>query len=288
MIKFDYRNVKAEIIGEENGLDVVKEFKQREMEEYYPFMAIDGTYFKVRENHRVISKVMLIAHATNDQGIRNIIGLEIYDRESKETWTDFLQSLKKRGLKGVWMVTSDAHEGIQYAISRVLPGVSWQRCQFHFSKNISDKAPKRYQTGIRTELHEMFNSRTVEEARKIRDKIIEDYKDVASKAMECLDEGFEDSMTVMILPYYLRKYYRTSNQVERINREMKRRSKAIGVFPNTDSLLRLIGSLLIELNDNMQSKKVIFKYEKYESLVSSDIPDRFRAIAEEQKQMRAA
>jgi transposase-like protein len=106
--------------------------------------------------------------------------------------------------------------------------------------------------------------------------------------MECLDEGFEDSMTAMMLPYHLRKYYRTSNQVERINKEMKKRSKAIGVFPNTDSLLRMMGSLLIELNDSLQLKKIIFKRETYEELINSEIPDKLRAIAEEQKQIRAA
>lgn len=269
-------------------LDIVNDFKQRPLEECYPFMTVDGTYFKVRENHRVISKAMMIAYATNDQGIRNIIGLEVYDKESKDTWTNFLQSLKKRGLKGVMVITSDAHEGIQYAISRIFPEVSWQRCQFHFSRNISDKAPQKYQTGIRIELNEMFNCRTIEEARKVRDRIIDDYKDKAPEAMECLDEGFEDSMTIMVLPYHLRKYYRTSNQVERINREMKRRSKSIGVFSNTDSLLRMMGSLLIELNDNLQLKKIIFKPENYESLLRSDIPEKLRAIAEEQKLMRAA
>lgn len=134
----------------------------------------------------------------------------------------------------------------------------------------------------------MFNCRTIEEARKVRDRIIDDYKDKAPEAMECLDEGFEDSMTIMVLPYHLRKYYRTSNQVERINKEMKRRSKSIGVFSNTDSLLRMMGSLLIELNDNMQLKKIIFKPENYESLLKSDILEKLRAIAEEQKLMRAA
>ena len=134
----------------------------------------------------------------------------------------------------------------------------------------------------------MFNCRTIEEARKIRNRIVDDYKDKASEATECLDEGFEDSMTAMMLPYHLRKYYRTSNQVERINKEMKRRSKAIGVFPNADSLLRMMGSLLIELNDSLQLKKIIFKRETYEELINSEIPDKLRVIAEEQKQIRAA
>ena len=105
------------------------------------------------------------------------------------------------------MITSDAHEGIIDAIRKQFPDVSWQRCQFHFSRNITQKAPPKYQKGLATELQEMFNCKTIEEARRMRDAIIEDYKDVADNAMRCLDEGFEDAMTVMVLPKFLHKYY---------------------------------------------------------------------------------
>jgi putative transposase len=140
---------------------------------------VDATYFKVRVNHRIISRAFMIAYGTNQEGHREILGFGVYDNESKPTWNAFLQSLKDRGLKGLLMITSDAHEGIQDAISKVFPNVPWQRCQFHFSKNISEKAPRKYQAGIRADLQEMWNCEDVVKARKKRDSIIADYKDVA-------------------------------------------------------------------------------------------------------------
>jgi putative transposase len=125
----------------------VREFRERPLTGNYPFLTVDATYFKVRVNHRIISRAFMIAYGTNQEGHREILGFGVYDNESKPTWNAFLQSLKDRGLKGLLMITSDAHEGIQDAISKVFPNVPWQRCQFHFSKNISEKAPRKYQAG---------------------------------------------------------------------------------------------------------------------------------------------
>ena len=130
----------------------VKEFQTRPLEGDYPFLTVDATYFKVRENSRIIAKAFMIAYGTNAEGHREILGFGVYANESSATWTDFLLSLKKRGLTGLLMITSDAHEGILNAIGKVFPTVPWQRCQFHFSRNITDKAPKKYQTGLRAEL----------------------------------------------------------------------------------------------------------------------------------------
>jgi len=266
----------------------VKEFRNRPLTENYPFLTVDATYFKVRENHRIVSKAFMIALATNDQGHREVIGFGVYHNESKDTWNDFLNGLKKRGLKGLLMITSDAHEGIRNAMNKVFPNVPWQRCQFHFSKNIADKAPKKYQAGIRAELNEMFNCQSLEDARKVRDRILDDYRDVAESAMSCLEEGFESAMTIMALPKHLRRYYRTSNHIERLNKELKRRSKVIGIFPNEDSLLRLMGSVLIEQNDLLQAKKAIFSPRTYAELVQSEVPGVLVKIAGEQRLLNAA
>ena len=266
----------------------VKEFRNRPLTENYPFLTVDATYFKVRENHRIVSKAFMIALATNDQGHREIIGFGVYHNESKDTWNDFLNGLKKRGLKGLLMITSDAHEGIRDAMNKVFPNVPWQRCQFHFSKNIADKAPKKYQAGIRAELNEMFNCQSLEDARNVRDRILDDYRDVAESAMNCLEEGFESAMTIMALPKHLRRYYRTSNHIERLNKELKRRSKVIGIFPNEDSLLRLMGSVLIEQNDLLQVKKAIFSPKTYTELVQSEVPGTLVKIAGEQRLLQAA
>lgn len=266
----------------------VIEFRERPLTGKYPFLTIDATYFKVRENSRVISKALMIAYATNSEGHREIIGFGAYRNESKETWNVFLKALKSRGLTGVRMITSDAHEGIIDAISKQFPDVPWQRCQFHFSRNITQKTPAKYQKGLASEIQEMFNCQTIEAARKRRDEIITDYKDVAEEAMNCLEEGFEAAMTVMVLPSYLRKYFRTSNQIERLNKELKRRSKVIGVFPNEDSLIRLIGAVLMERNEDIASKRCIFKAGTLHELMASDLPVKLIKIAREQRQLLAA
>ena len=266
----------------------VKEFQTRPLEGDYPFLTVDATYFKVRENSRIISKAFMIAYGTNTEGHREILGFGVYANESSATWTDFLLSLKKRGLTGLLMITSDAHEGILNAIGKVFPTVPWQRCQFHFSRNITNKAPKKYHTGLRAELQELFNCKTIAEACKVRDRIIEDYRDVAESAVTCLDEGFESAMTVMLLPAWLRRFYRTSNQIERLNKELKRRSKVIGVFPNEDSVLRLMGSVLMERHDAMLGGRAVFSKDSLSALLKSDIPAKLIVIAEEQRQLRAA
>ena len=266
----------------------VKKFRERTLSGDYPFLTVDATYFKVRENSRVISKAFMIAYATNTDGRREIIGFGIYKNESKDTWNEFLKSLKARGLKGVRMITSDAHEGIINAISKQFPGVPWQRCQFHFSRNITQKTPAKYQKGLASELQEMFNSKTIEDARKRRDAIIGDYNDIAEEAMNCLDEGFEDAMTVMTLPSYLHKYFRTSNQIERLNKELKRRSKVIGVFPNEDSLMRLMGSVLMERNEAIALNRSLFKAATYAKFMTADLQSKLVEIAEEQQMQLAA
>ena len=266
----------------------VHEFRERPLDGEYPFLTVDATYFKVRENSRIISKAFMIAYGTNSQGHREILGFGVYQNESSTTWTDFLMGLKKRGLTGLLMITSDAHEGILNAIGKVFPTVPWQRCQFHFIRNIADKAPKKYQAGLRAELQEMFNCKSIAEARRIRDRIVEEYRDVAEAAMTCLDQGFESSMTVMLLPVGLQKYYRTSNHIERLNKELKRRSKVIGVFPNESSVLRLIGSVLIELHDAMLTGKAVFSRDSLAALMKSEVPAKLIDIAEGQQRLRAA
>ena len=131
----------------------VEAFRSRPIEGNDPFLTVDAAYFKVRENGRVVSKALMIAYGTNDDGKREILGFSAYRNESRETWKDdFLTGLKKRGLCGLMMITSDAHDGIINAFREVFPDVPWQRCQFHFSKNIAGKAPKKVQAGLRAEL----------------------------------------------------------------------------------------------------------------------------------------
>lgn len=237
---------------------IVKEFSTRRIEQDYLFVMMDGTYLKVRENHKIVSKALLVAIGLTSSGCKEIIGFSLVDAETKETWTDFLHSLKDRGLHGVRMFTSDAHEGILCALQEVFPDTAWQRCQAHLTRNVVDGAPKRLREGLRSELTEMFNCETIEEARCRRDEIIADYSADAPKAMERLDAGFDDAMTVMELPQQMRRCTRTSNYIERLNREIKRRAKVIGIFPNASSAERLIGMLLIEENDRWALKSKLY------------------------------
>ena len=270
------------------GLDkAVHSFKTRPLEGDYKFIYVDVTYFKVRGEHRIGYKAMMVALAITDRGGREIIGFDIYDNESKETWKLFLESLKERGLKDPKMITSDAHDGIIYAISKIFPNTPWQRCQTHFSRNVLSHAPGKFQKAIHAALLDMYHSATIEEARKKCDSIIDEYADVAPKAMECLDNGFEDVMAIMVLPEPFRKYIRTTNHLERLNKELKRRSNVIGVFPNEASLNRIIGSVLIELNDAYMVERRIQLSQKQMELLDKCTSELIMLAKEQQKLLAA-
>lgn len=231
--------------------EIVCGFRDRPIEKYYPFLITDATYFKVRSQHRVTSKAFMIAIGITEEGIKEVVGFGVYDNESHNTWSSFYESLKKRGMLSPKMIVSDAHKGEKTAIGKVYPDSPWQRCQVHLRKNITEHIQKKYVAGIGSELTEMFNAKTLEEARKIRDQIICDYEDVAPEAMEILDEGFDDAMTVMELPHQMRSVLRSTNHLERLNGMLKARSKIIKIFPNEESVNRLMGAVLMEIHDKM-------------------------------------
>lgn len=268
--------------------EVVNQFKNRPLTTPYMFVITDAKYFKVRENHSIVSKAFMVAMGITSDGRREIIGFDTYETESEPTWIQFLTSLKDRGLTDLNMITSDAHSGLIAALKRVYPEVPWQRCQYHFLKNILREAPKKEQAGLQTELRDMFTAKTMKEARKLRDEIINDYKDVAPKAMEILDNGFEDAMTVMLLPNGMRTPLRTTNYMERENGELERRSAVIRIFPNVASLNRLMGAVLIDRHDLMSTRNALFTKERCIAAIN-EIKPRLIQIAQEQvKLLRAA
>lgn len=258
-------------------------FRTRSLEDLaVPFLMVDATYFKARENHRIVSKAFMVAIAITSAGGRQIVGFDVFDTEDTYSWQTFFKDLKSRGLKGVRMVISDAHKAILNAIVHTYPDAAWQRCQVHFVRNILNDTPPRFQEGLKLELRKMFNARTIEEARTLRDGIIDDYSPVAAKAMQVLDHGFEDAMTVMQLPEYLRTKLRSSNMIERLNREFKRRSDVIQVFPNPESILRLMGAVAIEQSDQMSTKQRMFSEKSFAAIQSTVLP-KLRAIASTQR-----
>lgn len=239
----------------------IEEFRNQKLTCGFPFVFVDATYFKVREDHKVISKAMMIAIGINEFGKRELIDFEAYQNESNETWTLFFERLKHRGLKGVRMITSDAYKGILYAMHKKFPGIPWQRCHYHFTKNIVELAPKYLQEGLRCELRTMFTAEDLDSATKKMNQIAQDYRDVAEEAVRCLENGFLDAMTNLIAPKQVRKYIRTSNPLERLNRELKRRSNVIGIFPNVTSLIRLMGAVLITEHDKWNNTKTRYFYQ---------------------------
>lgn len=264
--------------------DEVKTFKNRILDyEEYPYLMIDATYFKARESHRVISKAMMVAIGITEDGRKEIIGIDVYDDESNQTWMEFLMSLKKRGLKPPIMITSDAHMAIRHAITKVFPESAWQRCQFHFIKNILDAAPKTQRAGLEMEIRDIFNSKKIEDARKRFKEVVNDYRDVAINAIEILENGFEDALTVYNLPNEMRIALRTSNCIERFNGELKRRSNVIRIFPNKESILRLMGSVAIDYNNALLTKRMMF-YKKTSEKITVEVKTKMQSIAVTQRQ----
>jgi len=262
-------------------LDIpVKQFKNRLLPEKYPFILADAIYIKVREDHRIRSKALFVAVGINTSGHREIIGFDIFDAERTNHWKVFFEGLKSRGLRGVDIVTSDAHKSLVEAVKECFPEASWQRCQVHFVRNILDKCPKKYVSGLTSELRDMFRASTIEEARRLRTSIYEEYVDVAGEAMELLDEGFEDSMTIMALPAKYRMTLRTSNIVERENREIRRREKVIQIFPNAESALRLLGAILLDDHNDWSKMQRLFDM--------TDYYDKFTEIQKKLKSNTAA
>lgn len=246
-----------------------------------PFLMIDATYFKARENHKIVSKAFLVALAIKSDGAREIVGFDVFDGEDTYSWQTFLSDLKKRGLASVKMIISDAHKAIRKSIAKVYPEAAWQRCQVHLTRNILEVAPKSYRKGLATELCEMFNAETYNAALKRKEEIVTDYSDVAARAMGILEDGFEDAMTVMVLPKYIRRNLRTSNLIERLNRELKRRSTVIGIFPNDASILRIMGSVTLEYGDAISDYNRIYSKQRYDAMCEK-ITCEFISIASKQ------
>jgi len=242
---------------------VVEEFRNRELTCNYPFVIVDALYTKVRENGRVRSKGLLSAIGVREDGRREILGLSVADSESETSWSEFFLSLKQRGLSGIDLVVSDNHGGLVNAIKKHFQGASWQRCQTHFSRNVLDKTPKRLQPEIKQCLNEIYNAPKQEIAQSLRDEMLDTYSQAAPKAMETLEQGFDDIMAVMHLPKKYRKRLRTSNSIERLNQEIRRRERVIRIFPNEASLIRLIGALLMEQDEKWTTGKRYLDMEEY-------------------------
>jgi len=242
---------------------IVHAFRTRPLESHYPFLIVDALYVKVREDNRVQSKGLLIAVGVNEEGYREIIGFSVANTESESSWGEFFSSLKERGLKDVHLITSDDHKGLVKAARRHFQGSTWQRCQTHFSRNMLDHTPKALQPEIKEELRKLYEAVDVDSARKVKDQIIDKYETRAPKAVALLDEAFDDITAILVVPLKYRKRLRTTNGVERLNQEVRRRERVIRIFPNGASVIRLMGALLMEQDVKWQAGRKYFDMELY-------------------------
>ena len=257
-------------------------FKSRTLEYMTaPFLMVDATYFKVRENHHIVSKAFLTALVIKSDGTREIVDFAVHDAEDVYAWKAFLGRIRARGLDTVRMIISDSHKAIRKACADIYPNAAWQRCQVHLARNILEASPSKYKEGIKQGLRAMFTAKDIRMARMIKKELIDEYNDVAEKAMQILDNGFEDSMTVMCLPEYIRVVLRSTNILERLNRELKRRSDVIQIFPNADSVMRLMGAVAIEYSDDQKGRERIFAPEKLKE-IEDKIYVEFSNIAKQQ------
>ena len=252
---------------------MVEAFRTRPLKCHYPFLMVDAIYVKVRENGRIQSRGLLIAIAVNEEGHREIIGFQLANSESESSWGELFSSLKDRGLKNVDLVTSDDHKGLVNAIRRHFQGTSWQRCQTHFSRNMLDHTPKALQPEVKEELRRLYESVDLESARKVRDQIIKTYESKAPKATALLDEAFDDITAVLALPLKYRKRLRTTNGVERLNQEIRRRERVIRIFPNSASVIRLMGALLMEHDEKWQTGRKYFDMALYYQIQDKELKD---------------
>ena len=233
----------------------VEAWNERPLEGSYPFVVVDAMGIKVRRQGAVRPTSVLISVGVNAEGRREILGIRIADSESEQGWMETFRWLKRRGLEGVEFVISDAHEGLVAALRRCFQGAIWQRCQVHFRKNVVDRAPKAWHDVLHRGLDRIFKAEDPEAARAAFGALCEELEGKADRALETLEAGLEDAIAVLALPQPYRKRLRTTNMLERLIQEVRRREKVIRIFPNERSAWRLLGAVLAEQHEEWSTGK---------------------------------
>jgi len=214
------------------------------------YLVVDAIYLKVRHNGSVIDMAVLLAYGINNEGKREILGASTSLSEAEIHWRDFLQHLQSRGMRGLRLIISDDHAGLRSARMAVFPSVPWQRCQFHICQNAQSYAPKKsMRLEIAETMREILNSPTIEMAREMVRLALDKYKTRAPEFAKWLEGNIEEGLTVFQFPKEHRKKLRTSNGIERVNREIKRRTRVAVLFPNKESALRLVTGVIIEIHE---------------------------------------
>jgi putative transposase len=250
--------------------DEVERFRQRKLEGAYPVIWLDATFVKVRRDHRVVSMAIVIAIGVNAAGQREVLGLDVGPSEDGAFWHAFLRSLVSRGLSGVQLVTSDAHEGLKGAIAAVLQGASWQRCRTHFMRNALALVPKGAQQMVAATIRTVFVQPDASSAREQWRRVADSFRGRFPKLAHLLDEAEADVLAYLAFPSEHWRQIWSNNPLERLNREVKRRTDVVGIFPTEPSIVRLVGAVLAEQHDEWQVSRRYFSAESLAKLTSTE------------------
>jgi transposase-like protein len=226
----------------------VKAFLARPIEGDWPYLWIDATYVKVRQNGRIVSVAVIVAVGVNSDGRREMLGMDIGPSEAETFWTAFLRKLARRGLRGLKLVISDAHEGIKAAIVKVL-NATWQRCRVHFMRNALAHAGRNGRRVVSAFIATAFAQDDAETAKVQWRRVADQLRPKLPKLSGFLDEAETDVLAYMTFPPAHRAKLHSTNPLERLNGEIKRRTEVVGIFPNEDAIVRLVGAILLEQND---------------------------------------
>jgi putative transposase len=228
----------------------LKKFATRHLDEEYPYLILDARYEKVRQDGVIRSQAVMIAIGINWDGRRSVLAVELANRESTTSWKEFALMLKQRGLRGVEFVVSDHHAGLKKAIGELLPEAIWQRCYVHFLRNALDYLPRKADDDCLQELRWLYDRRNLEEARRDLTAWLAKWQQKYPKLCNWVEENIDETLSFYRLPLQHHKHLKSSNMLERLNEEIKRRTLVVRIFPNEESCLRLVRALATETHEN--------------------------------------
>lgn len=240
-------------------------WRERPLEGAYPYLIVDARYEKARVDHRIVDVAVLVAIGVDEEGYRHVLGVDVAMGETTSTWSDFLGGLIKRGLEGVRLVVADAHAGLAEARKKHLSGVPWQRCQRHFLMNALERAPKALEEELHQALRAVWDdSDTLDEAREQLSALVERLGDRTPELAEWIECNAEETLSCFHFPPGHRRRIRTTNGLERINQELKRRTRVVRIFPNRESVLRLSSAMLKEWHEDWVTGRRFLRMELLE------------------------
>jgi putative transposase len=227
----------------------LKAFFERRLEEPFPYLIVDARYERAREGGVIASQAVLVAIGVDWEGRRQVLGVEVANRESRSSWKTFLEGLRARGLHGVEYVVSDDHAGLKASIREILPEAAWQRCYVHFLRNALDYVPRKVDDDCLMELRWFYDRRDISEVRRDIAQWVTKWQVKYPKLVSWVEENVEETLTYYRLPLAHHKHMKSTNMLERLNQELKRRTLVVRIFPNPASCLRLTRALAIEIHE---------------------------------------